>query len=70
MAKTIKDLTDERIVEKLQEYHEKMAYWERNAVNYMFNHNYIKACNNYMRYLREWTRRDLYEKTKFEFKRA
>lgn len=63
MAQTIKDLTDERIVEKLQEWHDNIKILEHRTVNIMFNADYKKACNNYNRYLREWARRGLDEKS-------
>jgi len=57
MSDYIKNMSDERLREKLDYWLEQQLYWERNAVNHMFNANYKKACNNYQRYLREWARR-------------
>ena len=54
----IKKMSDERIVEKLQEYHDEMRILEHRSVNILFNEDYRKASNNYKRYLREWARRD------------
>lgn len=58
MAHTIKDMSDERIVEKLQEWNDKIRILEHRTANILFNNDYRKASNNYKRYLREWARRD------------
>lgn len=53
----IKKMSDERIAEKLQYYHEQQIYWQRNSANFMFNSKYQNAVKNYNRYLREWAKR-------------
>jgi hypothetical protein len=56
--KSIKDLSDERIVEKLQEWHDKMLIIGHNTVNPKNNGKYLLAARNYNRYVLEWSRRN------------
>jgi len=57
MGNYIKNMSDERLREKLDYWLEQQRYLEQRHVNYAFSDKYKKACNNYMRYLREWARR-------------
>lgn len=60
MSDYIKKMSDERLREKLDYWQERQWYLERRNVNITFSHDYKKAVNNYMRYLREWSKRQTY----------
>jgi hypothetical protein len=59
MPKTIKEMSDRRIVEKLNYYRKWRTDLEGLSVNVLFDPEYKKAASNYHRYLREWGRREL-----------
>jgi hypothetical protein len=57
----IKNMSDERLREKLDYWLDKQNQLEQRHVNFAFSYEYIKACRNYVRYLREWAKRQIYE---------